>query len=147
MSGLSCMCGPVDDDGGAHARAHTMPAPLPPSSPASSVERMYLHKLLTSPERQHMGPRSCACAHAYHTECLVVSVRSVPPGSGSGRSQGRSLLAGGADDVKVEIACPQCDVRGVFTPAEWTRCVGIADGPPLRRRTGRVKGGRESGRL
>ena len=41
---------------------------------------------------------------------------------------------GDADDVEVEIACPQCGVCGVLAPSEWMRCVGI--GHPPRRRTG-----------
>ena len=56
-----------------------MPAPFPPSSPTSSAERIYLCKPLAALERRHMRARACACAHPFHTECLVVSARSCAP--------------------------------------------------------------------
>ena len=83
--------------------------------------------------------RACTCAHAFHTKYVVVSARSCAPEVWEREErwawQGRSLLAGDANDVEVEIACPRCGVHGVLTPAEWMRCVGIAGGPPPRRRT------------
>ena len=55
--------------------------------------------------------------------------------------QGRSLPAGDAGNIKVEISCLQYGGRSMPTPAEWTQCVGITDGPPSKEEThGKCKG-------
>ena len=55
---------------------------------------------------------ACTCAHAFRTECFVVSARSCAPGVWEREerwvAQGRGLLAGDADDVEVENACTEC---------------------------------------
>ena len=93
-------------------------SPLPPSSAASSAERAYLHKLLTAPERRHMRVegvrvRGCVPYRVPYLQRAELCARAL----GAGGAQGQSVLAGDSDDVEVEIACPQCDVRGVLTPA------------------------------
>ena len=98
-----------------------MSALFPPSSPASSLSGCTSTSRSQPSSDGTCGPR--ARAHAFHTECLVVSARNCAPGVWDREerwaAQGRSLLACDAGDVEVEISCPQCGVRGVLTPAEW----------------------------
>ena len=55
-------------------------------------------------------------------------------------AQGRSLLAGNADHLKVEIACPRYRVRAALTLTQPTRCGGVAGGPPTEETDGKGKG-------
>ena len=75
---------------------------------------------------------------------LVVSARSCDRGLWEREerrvAQGRSVLAGNADNVEVEIACPRYRMRAALTLAQRTRCDGIAGGPPTEETYGKSKG-------
>jgi hypothetical protein len=142
---LSCMCGPEDDDdstpppslSSSSSPSSPPPASLSLSSAAAAAERIFLHRPLSLPEKQRMRAqdegglrvRECACAHAFHAECLVVSARSFDPALRAREEQWAESRGGGNEELEVEIACPRCRVRGFLTLAEWMRCVRVADGP------------------
>ena len=134
------MCGPEGDDGGTHAQPK--PSPLPPSSAASSAERVYLHKLLTAPERRHMRVegvrvRGCVPYQVPSFQRAELCARAL----GAGGAQDQSVLAGNADDVEVEIARPSATCAVCSPPRVDAVCRDHRWAPP-RRRTGGPKGRR-----
>ena len=128
------MCGPEGDDGNAHAQAHAQALPIAPHRRPPRLQSGCTSTSCSQPPSDGTcESKTCARADAFHIEWFIFSVRSCAPGlwerEGRRAAQGQSLLAGDADDVEVEIACPQCDVRGVLTPASGRGMSGSQMGP------------------